>query len=397
MHSATKTLPLFYQSLETKFMRKLILPLLLAATVFATAAALASPFDERGELGGLSIAVYGDSPYGINDADTAQFSATPMFIKSINDDKDVSLVFHVGDIHSGKQTCSYGYDRAIYDMWKAFESPLVYTPGDNEWMDCHKSKEGNQPPLDNLDYVRQIFFATPGNAIAVDKPLMTQAQNFDGQYPSDAEYVENVMWEQSGVVFVSVNVPGGSNNGEDNWYGIERTKPQTAEILKRTSAAQRWIDRAFTLANTDRARAVVIQLQADMWDLDGTAPKDLHIGNYRQYIDNIALQTTLFGKPVLLLNGDSHGYRSDNPLVKGAPCVTESGASDVVCSDDAYEAQPNGYNVKNFHRIVVHGSVAPMEWIKLQIKPGNSVGRASSNSFGPFSWKRMIQTLPPAP
>jgi hypothetical protein len=54
-------------------------------------------------------------------------------------------------------------------------------------------------------------------------------------------------------------------------------------------------------------------------------------------------------------------YRSDNPLVRDAPCVTENGATEVVCSDDAYTNQPNGYNVKNFHRIVVHGSVAPLE------------------------------------
>jgi hypothetical protein len=378
-------------------MRKLILPLLLGVTCVASLPAHASKYDDKSDDGVLSIAVYGDSPYGLNDADTAQFKATPAFIQTINNDQDVSLVFHVGDIHSGKQNCSYAYDRSVYDMWTAFQSPLIYTPGDNEWMDCHKSKEGAHAPLENLAYVREVFFSNPGQAIAVEKAVMTQAQLFDAQYPTDAEYVEHVMWEQSGVVFVSVNVPGGSNNGEDNWFGTERTKPQTDEILKRTSAAQRWIDRAFALAKTTHARAVVIQLQADMWDLDGTLTKDLHIANYRQYVDNIALHTAKFGKPVLLLNGDSHGYRSDNPLVKGAPCVTESGATEIACSDDAYSAHANGYNVPNFHRIVVHGSTAPMEWIKLQVKPGDSDGRVGSNSFGPFSWKRMVQALPPAP
>jgi hypothetical protein len=378
-------------------MRQLILPLLLGATFFATSAAHASRLEEKGEDGVLGIAVYGDSPYGLNDADTAQFAATPAFIQTINKDKDVSLVFHIGDIHSGKQNCSYAYDRSVYDMWTAFQSPLIYTPGDNEWMDCHKTKEGSHPPLDNLGYVREIFFSNPGQTIAVDKAVMTQAQHFDAKYPSDAEFVEHTMWEQSGVVFVSVNVPGGSNNGEDNWFGVERTKPQTEEILKRTSAVQRWIDRAFALAKTTRARAVVIQLQADMWDLDGTLSKDQHVANYRQYIDNIAAHTVQFGKPVLLLNGDSHGYRSDNPLVQGAPCVTESGTTEIACSDDAYTTHANGYNVPNFRRIVVHGSTAPMEWIKLQIKPGDSAGRASANSFGPFTWKRMVQALPPAP
>jgi hypothetical protein len=379
-------------------MRNLIVPVLLGTSMLVTAVTADAEHTHFSKSNGVTdIAVFGDSPYGLKDADTAQFNATPAFIKSINDDPDVSLVLNVGDIHSGKQTCSQAYDQSIYDLWTAFQSPVVYTPGDNEWTDCHKTKEGGLDPLENLGYVRDIFFATPGNAIAVDKPVLSQSENYDANYPSDAEFVENVMWEQSGAVFVTLNVPGGSNNDEDNWYGLDRTQAQTDEILKRTSAALRWLDRAFALAGTNHAKAVVIQLQADMWDLDGTDPKELHIANYRQFIDSIALHTAAFGKPVLLLNGDSHGYRSDNPLVKGAPCVTENGATEVACSDDAYDSQPNGYNVKNFHRLVVHGSVAPMEWLKLTVKPGDSDGRARANAFGPFSWKRMVQALPPAP
>jgi hypothetical protein len=376
--------------------------MMLGASVLTTATTVQANESSHNESHGvLTIAVIGDTPYGLNDKDTAQFQATPAFIKAINDDPNVSLVLHVGDIHSGKQTCSYGYDQSIYDLWTStnvaapgFRFPVIYTPGDNEWTDCHKPKEGGLDPLVNLGYVRDIFFATPGNAIAVEKTVLSQSQAFDPNYPSDAKFVENVMWEQSGVVFVTLNVPGGSNNDEDNWYGSPRTPEQTQEILERTSADLRWLDRAFDLAKADHARAVVIELQADMWDLDGTAPKDLHIANYRQFIDSIAFHTTAFGKPVLLLNGDSHGYRSDNPLVKGALCVTESGA----CTDDAYDNQPNGYNVKNFHRIVVHGSTAPMEWLKLKVKAGDSDGRASANAFGPFSWERKITDLgSPAP
>lgn len=344
----------------------------------------------------LNIAVFGDSPYGIKDSDTAQFAATPAFIKTINDDKEVSLVVHVGDIHSGKQTCSFAYNQSIYDMWMAFESPLVYTPGDNEWMDCNKAKEGGSDPLANLGYVRQIFFANPGHTLAVDKTVFSQANSFDAMYPTDAEYVENVMWQQNGVVFVTVNIPGGSNNGEDNWYGAARSNAQTAEILKRTSASLRWLDKGFAYANAQHARAVVLLVQADMWDLDGTAQQDLHIANYRQYIDNIAMHASKFERPVLLINGDSHGYRSDNPLMKGAPCTTENGAAEVACTDDAYDKQPFGYNVRNFHRIVVHGSTAPMEWVKLTIKSGESRGISKANAFGPFSWQRKIQQLPVA-
>jgi hypothetical protein len=380
--------------------QKLIFPMLLASSMLA-AATTVNADDSRERDRALNIAVIGDTPYGLNNADTAQFKATPAFINAINSDPDVSLVLHIGDIHSGKQTCSYGYNQSIYDLWTrtpGFKSPLIYTPGDNEWTDCHKPKEGGLDPLTNLGYVRSIFFPVAGNALAVDKPVISQAQAFDPRFPSDAQFVENVMWEQAGVVFVTLNVPGGSNNDEDNWYGAPRTPEQTAEVLKRTSADLRWLDKAFDLAKSKDARAVLIQLQADMWDLDGTKQQDLHIANYRQFIDSIALHATVFEKPVLLINGDSHGYRSDNPLVKGAPCLTESGAAEVVCSNDAFDNQPNGYQVRNFHRVIVHGSVAPMEWLKLSIKPGDSEGRSRANSFGPFSWQRVVTNLGnPAP
>lgn len=103
---------------------------------------------------------------------------------------------------------------------------------------------------------------------------------------------------------------------------------------------------AIGLASDAKARAVVIEVQADLWDLDGKAPS--HIGAYRQFVDSIALHTLLFAKPVLLLNGDSHGLRSDNPLRKGDPCVTESGAGVTACVDDACENQPYDYDLRNF-------------------------------------------------
>lgn len=384
-------------------MQKLVLPIVLAATLLSTTAALAVKPSADDPSRVLTIAVFGDSPYGTSDADTKQFDATPAFIQTINADPAVALVLHVGDIHSGQQLCSKAYDQAIFNFWQSFAFPLVYTPGDNEWADCQKKNEWGPPPhkpgaepdpLTNLEWVRDIFFANPGHTIAVDKQVFSQAVNYDHRYIADKSYVENVMWEQSGVVFVTLNVPGGSNNDEDNWanYPAGRSQAQTDEILQRSGANLRWLDQAFGLAKDVKAKAVVIAIQADMWDLDGKDPS--HIGAYRQFVDSIALHASRFHGPVLLLNGDSHVFRSDNPLVKGAQCVVEWGPSEVACSDDAYDNQPYDYDVDNFHRIVVHGSTAPMEWLKLTIKPGDSEGRASLNSFGPFTWQRMIQNLP---
>ena len=41
-----------------------------------------------------------------------------------------------------------------------------------------------------------------------------------------------------------------------------------------------------------------------------------------------------------------------------------------------------------FHRVIVHGSTFPLEWLKLTVTPGGHAP-ATSTSFGPFSWERM--------
>jgi hypothetical protein len=49
------------------------------------------------------------------------------------------------------------------------------------------------------------------------------------------------------------------------------------------------------------------------------------------------------------------------------------------------------YDVANFHRIVVHGSTFPLEWLKVTATPqrGNPT---TATSFGPFARQRMPQT-----
>jgi hypothetical protein len=370
--------------------------------------------DNGGLLQGSTVALIGDMPYGTAPTDTSQTDALPTLIAAVNGDPDVSQVLHAGDIHSGSQFCTEAYDRQIFGLLQTFQDPLVYTPGDNEWTDCHKAKEGGGTysattgtityvvdsqgspvdfaqgdPAANLALVRSIFFAKPGSALGAQAMTVhTQAQEFDAAFPADKQFVENVWWEKSGVLFATANVPGGSNNDTDPWYGAPgMSAAQSQEVAERSAADLRWIDLAFQKAKANGDVAVLLMLQADMWDLDGKTAA--HIAQYKQFIDRIAANTRAFGKPVLLVNGDSHVYRSDNPLQAGAACATESGSGvqTTACSNDDYANQPNGYNVPNFHRIVVHGSTPPLEWIKMTIDPQVNVA-ASATAFGPFSWSR---------
>ena len=363
----------------------------------------------------VTLAVFGDSPYGLKDADVAQSNATPKFVDAVNADADISAVVHIGDLHSGKQVCTRAYDEAIFQMWKGFKKPVVYTPGDNEWADCNKvgqsggvwnattkridfsvDSSGNPlafaagNPLANLLLIRSIFFANPGwtlgkSTVKVD----SQALLYDKAHPTDAKFVENVMWEQAGVLFVTVNIPGGSNNDADVWYAAPvQSADQVQEVAERNGADTRWLAAAFARATADKVAGIVIASQADMWDPEKGVD---HQAGYEIFVKAIADATKAFGKPVLMINGDSHVYRSDNPLAPVGACSWEAAAACV----SGYSIHPSGgYNVTNFHRIVVHGSTAPMEYLKLTVDPGASAA-SDDTHFGPFSWVRKTQQLPP--
>ncbi len=385
-------------------------------------------------------------PYGLSPSnnsgvlDDAQLKSIPAFFSSMNSDLELSTVMHLGDIHSGSEPCTEAFNRSIAAQLATLKLPIIYTPGDNEWSDCHKPKQAidapstqAKDPLFNLDLVRSIFFPTPGKAINGSFSVHSQAADFDPAFPADKKFVENVWWMQSGVLFVTMNVPGGSNNDNDIWSAAStRSAPQIQEVAERSAANKRWLDAAFKIAKAQAALGVVIQVQGDMWDLDskvdatGTVPTLFagtpsctatagcpHIFEYKQFIDSIAANALSFGKPVLLFNGDSHFYRTDNPLKPGQACAIETLTIDttaktakakadsttVACNaatvpafiggdSDPYKNQPHGYDVPNFRRIVVHGSTLPFEYIKLKIDPSASAPN-STTALGPFSWTRV--------
>ena len=381
----------------------------------------------------FAVALIGDSPYGTGPTDTAQFTANPAFITAINNTPDLSLALHVGDIHSGKEYCTDSYNLKVFNQWKSFNMPLVYIPGDNEWADCHKFKQGggyydtttssivysnlsfaNGDPLANLSLVRSIFFPKPSYTLGKEMAIHSQSLEYDVAHPADSQFVENVWFEKNKVLFMTLNIPGGSNNGTDVWYPTKTdpftsgpiTNAQTQEFTNRSAANLRWIDTAFAKATANGDAAVVIQTQADMWDQDGSTQGAAHLSNYKQFIDKIAAKALAFGKPVLMINGDSHNYRSDNPLVPNAACVVETAAVGAVAgtaapcntvttvsatygATDAYANQPGGYNVPNFHRIVLHTSATtPLEYLKLSVDLTRNAPNGV-DAFGPFAWTRV--------
>jgi hypothetical protein len=328
----------------------------------------------------ITIAVFGDWPYN-----TLLLNSAPLLIDSVNADRDISLIMHVGDIHSGSMPCTSagilpaiaasnpGWNDKIYFDFQQFAKPFVYTPGDNEWTDCHKSKEKSSgAPLNELAAVRSLFFARPGHTLGLtDKSVLTQAKYFDPAYPSDAAYVENVMWMDGKVVFVTLNVPG-SNNDTLPWTGsFANPAAQAQEVAARNGANTRWLQSAFELAGDNHARAVIIGLQADMWDPAQIANGE-GLDQYTPFVHTLADATNAFGGPVLLLNGDSHLYESDHPL------ADPTSATGLIHNTQA---------VPNLTRITVQGSTnAPAEWLRLTI---------DTRKAQPFTWSNVAYCKDP--
>ena len=332
---------------------------LLAAGLVAPAIADNSHDDSHAAL---TLAVIGDWPY--NDL---LLNSANLLIDSVNADRHVRFLLHVGDIHSGSQPCTSagilppiatsnpGWNQAVFQRFQQFDMPVIYTPGDNEWTDCHKSKEKSAgDPLKELASVRGLFFSRPGVSLGRDEMrVISQARAFDPAFPTDAQFVENVMWSAAHVVFVTLNVPGSNNDGVP-WSGtFANAAAQAQEAQARNAANARWLDSAFDLAEDSHAKALVLALQADMWDAAALAPGADGLDAYTPFVQHLATRALAFHRPVLLLNGDSHLYESDQPL------------ADPTSATGRIHGTPA---VTNLTRITVQGSTnAPAEWLRLTI------------------------------
>ncbi|HEX2894414.1 MAG TPA: metallophosphoesterase family protein, partial [Marmoricola sp.] len=268
--------------------RALVPAAVLAAVIAATplsGPAAAEP-DGRSRY---TFAVIGDVPYGAD-----QIAAFPGWIRQINADPDVRSVVHLGDIKNGSSVCSDAYFDQIRADFDTFRDPLVYTPGDNEWTDCHRANNGAYNPLERLDRLRQVFFDEPGRTLG-QKQLRVE---------TEAGFPENVLYHRARVTFAAANVPG-SDNGLQPWTGLGLTQPtpeQTRAVADRTTADIALLRRAFAEAKQRGDRGVVVMQQADMFDPTYT-PTWGDIGAFQPWVQAIVDEASHFRGQVYLLNG----------------------------------------------------------------------------------------------
>ena len=335
--------------------------ILAGATVLAIAAAAASAAvpatAAQPAKDAFTFGVIGDVPYGA--AQVAQF---PEMVTELNRQDGLKFIAHVGDIKAGSAQCTDDYFAIIKAQFDRFEAPLVYTPGDNEWVDCHRANNGSYNPLERLDALRALFFAAPGKTLGATMPVKSQAA---------LGLPENVAFAQNRIAFTAVNVQG-SNNSLAPWTGNSApTAEQLEEVTARTAADVAQLRQTFADAARTNARAVVVLTQADMFDpwqlANGVERNPEQVSGFAPVVEALADGATSFDGPVYVFNGDSHAFTDDSPLAAGSPWLGIYGV-------DAQE---------NLQRVTVEGAATSNEWLRVTVAPN------SAKAGEVLSWERV--------
>ena len=228
----------------------------------------------------------GDTPYS-----EAEVRRLDDLITDLNR-HEVAFVVHVGDITSGRGPCTNEWFLARKAQFDRLRHPLVLLPGDNDWVDCHRT---GFDPLERLKFWRTLFCPSG----KVEK--------------QGGEYCEHVRWQHQGWLFVALNVQGSNDN-----------VARAAEHAARSKAALAWIDDSERAMNRRRLKGLVLLMQANPF----LKPRPGAANGFAPLLEKIEVLSKDHPERIVLVHGDSHIYRDDRPMsglrrveVHGSPFV----------------------------------------------------------------------------
>lgn len=266
------------------------------------------------------FALIGDLPYD----EYQSTNAFPNLIEELNRAR-LAFVVHDGDIKAGATPCTDAVFERVFDQFQTIRHPLIYLFGDNEWSDCGKVKTNAFDPVERLAKLRSVFHRDDHSL--GQRTLLLDRQSRD---PKFAAFRENVRWLHGGVLFAGLNVPG-----DDNHFGAP-------EFAGRSAANLAWIREAFAMATRENLRAVMVIMQANP-HFEMASTNRVRRG-FNEMLRVFEQETLAFGKPVVLVHGDSHYFRIDQPLV----------------------SSKSRRRIENFTRVETFGN-PDMHWIKVRV------------------------------
>lgn len=209
------------------------------------------------------------------------------------------FVIHYGDFKGGGERCGDALIAKRHDeIVNLIDGPVFYTPGDNDWTDCDRD---GMSELERLDHLRRVFFAA--------RPTLGD----DWHYARQPNFPENARWRRGDVVFATVHLVG-TNNGRDSIHADD-VDLALALVEARDQADRVWLEAAFAAAEATAAGAVVVATQADVTKIDAEMPcgpdRRTNCDGFAGFRAELTRLAGSFGKPVLLLHGDTDPYCLD--------------------------------------------------------------------------------------
>jgi len=238
----------------------------------------------------------------IGDTSYVSTSQLDQLVERINHEP-ARFTIHVGDIKSGSTLCTDEMFAQVYSQFMAFDKPLIYTPGDNEWTDCHRKNNGPYDPIERLQKIRGLFFSS-------DQSLGRQTLTLEQQSVQVAfrHFPENRRWVVQNISFATIHMVGSNNNDQPEL-------PSSSEFKLRNEANIAWMKETFAIARKQSHKAIVFAMQADTF-YDPSKPPE---SGFSDWLAAFQQEISSWKKPVLLIQGDSHVFKVDRPLEgKGA-------------------------------------------------------------------------------
>lgn len=264
-------------------------------TASVSAAAVAKPSGSWNSKP-FDVALIGDIPY-----DALQEEQTARLFDELDSEK-LAFITHDGDIKSGSSACTDDVYQREFRRFEASKNPLVYTPGDNEWTDCHRPPNPTPEeadPLNRLAYLRDVFF--PDDDSLGRREIDLERQGDD--------YPENARWQRGRVTFATLHIVG-SNNNRPTTLSDGTVVGNEEEYQARNAANLEWLTETFDEAEKSRSPAVMLVIQANPFEEDTVQPSGF--SDFKKALEE---ETVAFGKPVVLVHGDSHTFRIDKPVI----------------------------------------------------------------------------------
>lgn len=240
----------------------------------------------------FSFFAIGDMPYNVPE-DYERFEHV---ITAINE-QDPAFTVHVGDIKGGSSPCTDAVFEKLYDYFQEFKNPVILTPGDNDWTDCHRKGAGEYDPVERLEQLRSVFYKDRKSMGQTKLDLHTQ-----DTYPGYENFVENALWEQKKILFATLHVVGSNNNfNPDN-------PADNTEFNERNTANLFWLEEVFRQAKNRNNQGLVLFLHAGMNYADSDQ------SGFKDFTKKLRQEVLNYENPVLLVYGDHHRFLIEKPL-----------------------------------------------------------------------------------